>query len=55
MTQMWVMTHRLGTTALDHSILLENFYVYGFRGLIGNFIRSFLTNRNEYVHFFVRC
>ena len=51
MTQIWVMTHRLGTTALDHSILLENFYVYSFRGLSGHFISSFLTNRNEYDHF----
>ena len=37
--------------SLDHSILLEQLYVYGFRDLSGDFIRSYLINRNQYVHF----
>ena len=37
--------------SLDHSILLEQLYLYGFRGLSDDFIRSYLTNRNQYDHF----
>ena len=37
--------------SLDHSILLDKLYLYGFRDLSSDFIRSYLTNRNQYVHF----
>ena len=37
--------------SLDHSILLDKLYLYGFRGLSGDFIRSYLTNINQYVYF----
>ena len=37
--------------SLDNYILLEKLYLYGFRGLSGDFIKSYLTNRNQYVHF----
>ena len=37
--------------SLDHSILIDTLYLSGFRGLSGDFIRIYLTNRNQYVHF----
>ena len=37
--------------SLDHYILLEKLYLYGFRGLSGDFIKSYLTSKNQYVHF----
>ena len=37
--------------SLDHYILLAKLYLYGFRGLNGGFIKSYLTNINQYIHF----
>ena len=48
MTQVWVMTHRLGTTALDHAILLKNLYIYGIRGTSFDLLKSYLSNRMQY-------
>ena len=37
--------------SLDHYILLDKLYLYGFRGLSGDIINSYLTNINQYCHF----
>ena len=34
---------------VDHTILLENFYKYGIRGLAYEWIRDYLHNRQQYV------
>ena len=33
---------------VDTNILIEKLYVYGFRGIAGEFLKSYLTNRHQY-------
>ena len=35
---------------IDHTLLLKKLQCYGIRGLVNNWLKSYLTERKQYVH-----